>query len=595
VILLFLSLMMTDWQWPVDTSHGLTSSFGEYRGERFHMGLDFSTDNREGEPVKPARAGRIFRIRASENGYGRVIYMAHGGGYTTVYAHLAAFGETVNGALAEKGITDPTDFFGELEMDLQVGRDEVIAYSGESGAGPPHVHFEVRHEQKPVDPLSLSFPELPESTLGPRIEGVLLIPLAEDSRVNGRDDPFFAGKGVDQVRAEGRIGLQVVAHIAGKRGSRLGCRGIRVSRDGNLIGEWLPQTISFDDYRRAGLVLDQAYSGFGPTRFSYCFDGRVDHLGALPGFRQEAVLEVAEPTRVAIEILDYKGSWQTFSLSLDPGALVRLGGDLPDMPTQPTSLRADFRQHRLMLETTLPGTLQLADALEGLAAKTRKTLFPKAGVSETLIWRTDAGNLRRAFGGLGPGRSLEIGSWRFEGGKGLPDGVTGVLLEPADPSIMATVLSFESAVAHFSRRGLPTSGTRVRFSSEGLTQPEQFGLYTWSFNKQSWRWLGPLDEAHSLSGFVPIVAARDLVPPTIGKPRVHPYFNGERVVIPVRDRGSGIDREQISVSGRDGEVAVRYDGDRRWLILPKGSGNGPWRVTIRDRAGRHTSVSDLRR
>jgi len=595
-LIVFFCLLLTtgDWQWPMTAEHGVTSSFGEYRGPRFHMGLDFSTNNREGEPIRPARDGRVFRVRASLQGYGRVIYISHGNGMSTVYAHLAAFGPTLREALAKKGIDDPSTPFGQVDLDLAVTTDQIIAWSGESGAGPPHLHFEVRENDVPLDPVTLDFPELPETTVGPRLDGVLLVPLDERSTVNGKPYPYFAGKGVGRVRARGEIGVRIFTHLAGRRGSRLGSRGLRLYQGERLVGEWLPRRISYNDYREAGLVLDQAFSGFGPTRFAYCFDHRADLLDPLPGFAQDGVVEVSEKTTLRIEALGFGGGWTTYPLELDPEALVRVEGDFPELPVQPTSLVARPLGNRLMVEPGIDGTLQSSDLLEGLAAGDQRFLTTEPGTSATLVWRTEIGNLRRDYGTLPESGTLTLGPWRFQTGKGSLGGGQIVLSEPADPKIEADVLTYSGSLVRFGQTGLPARMTNVQYDSAGIDKPEQVGIYTWSFNKKAWRWLGPLDEEHDLVGFVPLVAARDRAAPTIGKPRTHPYFNGARKVIPVRDKGSGIDRESVTVTGPTGPVEVIYDGDRRWLILPEGEENGPWTVQIADRAGNQTSAGGLR-
>ena len=84
--LLYLLLACSDapaWQWPITTAYGVTAGFGEYRGARFHMGFDFSTNDLEGEPVRAAQPGRVYQVSATQNGYGRAIYVNHRDGYAT--------------------------------------------------------------------------------------------------------------------------------------------------------------------------------------------------------------------------------------------------------------------------------------------------------------------------------------------------------------------------------------------------------------------------------------------------------------------------------------------------------------------------------
>ena len=91
-----------------------------------------------------------------------------------------------------------------------------------------------------------------------------------------------------------------------------------------------------------------------------------------------------------------------------------------------------------------------------------------------------------------------------------------------------------------------------------------------------------------------MVVAEDLLPPVISRPKVHPYFAGDRVVIPLSDNGSGINPEAILVMGPKGSLSFEFDRDRGWLILPKGERRGPWAVQVSDRSGRLSKVEGLR-
>jgi murein DD-endopeptidase MepM/ murein hydrolase activator NlpD len=118
--------------WPV-LGH-ITDSFGErldpFSGEgAFHTGVDVASDY--GAPVH-ATADGMVTIAENHAGYGRLVVIDHGFGITTWYAHLSSF-SAIAGARVKRG--------------------EVVGYTGISGRSTgPHVHYEVRLNNAPVNP-----------------------------------------------------------------------------------------------------------------------------------------------------------------------------------------------------------------------------------------------------------------------------------------------------------------------------------------------------------------------------------------------------------------------------------------------------------
>jgi murein DD-endopeptidase MepM/ murein hydrolase activator NlpD len=119
-------------QWPV--AGQITSPFGERRnpmgaGEDFHPGVDIAAD--EGAPITAAAAGRVISA-GPDGGYGNLIAIDNGNGITTRYAHCSQI-------FARVGDT--------------VSPGQTIAAIGSTGHSTgPHLHFEVRINDQPVDP-----------------------------------------------------------------------------------------------------------------------------------------------------------------------------------------------------------------------------------------------------------------------------------------------------------------------------------------------------------------------------------------------------------------------------------------------------------
>jgi len=118
--------------WPIHSKR--TSEYG-YREDplhghlRYHKGIDFRAAR--GTPIRAAAAG-VVRIARRWDAYGRAIVIDHGQGVETRYGHLSRF-------RVSEG-----DF---------VAANALIGFSGATGrATGPHLHFEVRHEGRAVDP-----------------------------------------------------------------------------------------------------------------------------------------------------------------------------------------------------------------------------------------------------------------------------------------------------------------------------------------------------------------------------------------------------------------------------------------------------------
>ncbi len=124
-----------------------SSSYGELRAANIHTGVDIKTGSRVGLPVYAALDGYIARIGIKPYGYGRVLYIAHTNGMTTVYGHLDRFMPKVEEYVRSKRYETEQSTIDLWLMPGEFGvkRGEQIAFSGNSGrSSGPHLHYELR-------------------------------------------------------------------------------------------------------------------------------------------------------------------------------------------------------------------------------------------------------------------------------------------------------------------------------------------------------------------------------------------------------------------------------------------------------------------
>jgi murein DD-endopeptidase MepM/ murein hydrolase activator NlpD len=106
------------------------------RTYEFHAGMDIGGDR--GDPVIAPGAGRVIEA-GWKGGYGNMIEIDHGNGVTTRYGHLSKI---------------------EVEVGDIVTRGQIIGLVGSTGRSTgPHLHYELRINDRPINPRVLLPPE----------------------------------------------------------------------------------------------------------------------------------------------------------------------------------------------------------------------------------------------------------------------------------------------------------------------------------------------------------------------------------------------------------------------------------------------------
>jgi murein DD-endopeptidase MepM/ murein hydrolase activator NlpD len=125
-------LQEAHFSWPVGGP--ISSYFGNrnrHGRKKHHEGIDIAAN--KGAPVHSARSGHVIYADSKLSGYGKMVIVRHADSFTTVYAHLTGF---------------------NVKKGQFVSRGQLLGKVGRTGrASGYHLHFEVRTDKKPVDPL----------------------------------------------------------------------------------------------------------------------------------------------------------------------------------------------------------------------------------------------------------------------------------------------------------------------------------------------------------------------------------------------------------------------------------------------------------
>ncbi len=313
-LLIISDQLLSYYVWPVHGRRKITSVLAEYRGIRGHQGLDMSTHGKKGVPIRSANHGYVSSIMYQHWGIGYAVFVKHADGYKTFYGHLSRFHRRIlrHGKTRKVRwkIRNKKDFrIYYKKNDIPIRRGQTIAYSGDSGIGPIHLHFELRKNNVSVNPLVYAYRVRDRSA--PKMLKVHLVPLDGFSHVDGLSEPAifrtvywgrrrYGLKGGHIPVVAGRVGVKVKVYDRAGYYNKVALYGARTYINNKLVYSFRFNKLSRKYSHRMGLFYDREYSTY--SSFTYYMFSRITKRGIIRTHKP------GKKIKIKVEVFDASGN-----------------------------------------------------------------------------------------------------------------------------------------------------------------------------------------------------------------------------------------------------------------------------------------------
>ena len=315
---------------PLEIPIILSGTFGEMRSNHFHAGLDIKTQQREGLKVIAAAGGRVSRIKISLWGYGKVLYIDHPNGYTTVYAHLKKFSPAIEEYIQKKQYEQESyeiQIYPE-ENELLISQGELIAYSGKTGGFiPPHLHFEIRDSktEHPINPLLFGYKI--KDTIHPIIKEAYAYPISKEALISGKSEKrklslkkIGVGKyKTKTITASDTIGIGIhVIDMLNNSLNKNGVYSLEMQVNGTKKYHYEVDYFSFAKSNQINLHLDYAHYKRNKAFIQKCFVEKNNKLGIYKFLENAGKIYIKDSLNYTIKLIakDYVGNTSTLSIPI---------------------------------------------------------------------------------------------------------------------------------------------------------------------------------------------------------------------------------------------------------------------------------------
>lgn len=553
--------------WPTNASHQLSSTFAETRSAHFHAGIDIRTWGVEGYRVFATRDGEIYQLGMSPFGYGNVIYMKHDDDTYSVYAHLNRFEPALQAYADSIRLIDYSADLNLLLTDrsFRFRQGDTIGFTGSTGVGPPHLHFELRDSDfKPFNPLLTNLSVRDNVPPVFRQLGVEYLD-SNTLKPNGfrifeanRSNPNY---NFGEIVVNGPVGLSVNVHDrANDTPNIYAVYSLTVVHEADTLFHETKDYFSFQHARK--MFLDRSYPILAQTRrgFQRLYVVTGNELSFYKIKKNRGVLNFKDG-KYPLKIIaaDIYGNSSTAYLTLNVTGNQRLQHEITYVPVYPEIPKSDISTPSIFLSDVSLNTSgpQINPSEQtSISFQRIKHLFPfKSGQSVRKKINPNSSSVLTT-----PDRNIWI---QFH---------EKAVYDTLDVQLSTTV-SDGDIYFHFEPDRLPLNSP-ITFNfilPEDLIGNTQLALFSVdSFRNR----LFALNTNNSgrviratLNEISTLVLKEDNVGPWIGRSRIDRNNAGNHIVIvPTRDGLTGIDyrRSSIRVNGNRG--ITEYDPEKNFLI-----------------------------
>lgn len=316
---------------PVDHPIVLAGSFAELRATHFHAGIDIKPQSSTStDTIKLAADGHISRIKIQTGGYGKCLYFDHPNGYTTVYAHLKIFNDTIEQyirQLQQKSQSYTLDIYPDSSK-FQFSQGDWIGLMGNTGRSyGKHLHFEIRETQSEVPVNPALFGIKPPDNIRPIVTAIDLHRLTPDMQCTDTKTyyPETTGNGVYKI-GNGKLkfpawqcglGVQAFDRMNGAN-NRNGVYYQKVYVDDTLYYSYVLNKVGWDETKFIHSHVDYPTRKKDRRTVVRCYRLPGNELTIYDSLRNEGVIKLYKdkPRKIRIVLGDVENNESTIYFSL---------------------------------------------------------------------------------------------------------------------------------------------------------------------------------------------------------------------------------------------------------------------------------------